>query len=376
MALCASSAFGGNNNYIKVGNDSFLAIDGSSILNKLMLSDLRIPYKQVQSSRIILKPGQVNYFLNHMAFGDNLTFLAIKATYDSKSIYEEDNYVNWSYYDDMTKTNVFSHLMVLTGNTTNRIKQMYLTNPNPDYSVTLDLMVAILDDNYSFFNNTLDQQGTTFVNLDASDIKTHIVGESIVIYDKSDTPRPLIYLTLDTIESINRTGSILSLDDTTLGAVFLHFNTESEAAQAHSLLSYVLSNPSVNINALSPLYDNSSPVIYFYSQVGTNADYILFNGSSASVPYDTTDGVTFSTNITLDDYAELNPYVLSQILIDDIVDNRDGTMSATGSTITIKDNSGQEYDVISATGSYVLEFNVSDLALNNLNDIIFNLNII
>jgi hypothetical protein len=30
---------------------------------------------------IILKPGQVNYLLNHLGLGDNATFLAIKAVY-------------------------------------------------------------------------------------------------------------------------------------------------------------------------------------------------------------------------------------------------------------------------------------------------------
>jgi hypothetical protein len=46
-------------------------------------------------------------------------------------------------------------------------------------------MVGVIDDNYSVYTDTLNQSGTSFVNLEYTDIHTHIVGESIVITDKS-----------------------------------------------------------------------------------------------------------------------------------------------------------------------------------------------
>ena len=82
MALCKSSLFGNTSQYIKVGNGEFVAIEGSSTFDRMGLSDLRMPYKQLLKGRVILKAGQVNYLLNHLGMGDNATFLAIKATYN------------------------------------------------------------------------------------------------------------------------------------------------------------------------------------------------------------------------------------------------------------------------------------------------------
>ena len=151
MSVCGPSLFGGaGSNYIKVDNGSFVAIEGASIVEKLLVSDLRMPYKQLLKGRIILKKGQEDYLLNHLGLGDNATFLAIKATYDPKSVIEADNYVQWSFYDDVGRVNTLAQLLVLTGNSTNRIPQLWLTNPNDKYTVTLDVMVAVIDDETFF----------------------------------------------------------------------------------------------------------------------------------------------------------------------------------------------------------------------------------
>jgi len=118
--------FGQGSQYIKIGGGDFLAIDGSSTRDKLIVSDLRMPYKQILKSRVILKKGQVNYLLNHLGLGDNATFLTIKAIYDPKSVIEADNYVNYSYYNNPVSDFTFAQLLVLTGNSTNRIPQLYL----------------------------------------------------------------------------------------------------------------------------------------------------------------------------------------------------------------------------------------------------------
>jgi hypothetical protein len=86
-----------------------LAIEGSNILERLTVSDLRMPYKQILKSRVILKPGQTNYLLNFLGLGDNATFLSIKAVYNAKAVLEEDNIVHWSFYDDLTKVYSFTN---------------------------------------------------------------------------------------------------------------------------------------------------------------------------------------------------------------------------------------------------------------------------
>jgi hypothetical protein len=377
---CLNSVFGPSAQYIKVNGGDFVAIEGSNILERLTVSDLRMPYKQILKSRVILKPGQTNYLLNFLGLGDNATFLCIKAVYNAKAVLEEDNIVHWSFYDDLTKVYSLAQMIVLTGNSTNRVKQLYLTNPNSKYSVTLEIMVAVIDEEYSFFTDTINQTGTSFTGLSYTDIKSYVIGESIVINDKSEPVRPLIYINIVNISVIEKSGNILIMDDTSLGSIFLQFLTEYDAFQAQSLLNYVIENPSVDINTLNPISDSLDPVIYFYSTVGASAsgDYIAFNGSTASLPYDTSQGLTFSTSISLGTFGSasvIDKDLLSGLLISGVSDNRDGTMSLISSNIEITSGTSS-VNTISATGSYIITFNLGDIAQNYLDGVNVSLDII
>ncbi len=362
--------FGSGAQYIKVNGGDFVAIDGANIVDRLTVSDLRMPYKQLLKSRILLKAGQTNYLLNHLGLGDNATFLAIKALYNSASVIEEDNYITWSFYDDLTKTYPMAQMMCLTGNSTNRIKQLYLTNPNTKYAVTLEVMVGVIDDSYTFFNDSINQSSTSFTNLEWSDIKTHIQGESIKIMDKGTPSRPLIYMEISNIETIEKTGSILIIDDASYGTIFLQFLTEYDAYQAHSLLNFIIENPESNITDGYPA-DNQDPVLTFYNQVGGDGDYIAFNGLTNG-PYSTTDGLTFSTSINLVTYGTasvLDKPQLIYLLVDNIVDNREGTMSMQPSNLIIHDTTATELSLITTPGTYSVTFNFSDIAHNLLDGV-------
>lgn len=384
MAGCGSSLFGNGSQFIKINAGDFVAVQGSDTRERLITSDLRMPYKQILKSRVILKPGQANYLLNHLGMGDNATFLGIRATYDPKSVIEADNYIQWSYYDDLTRINTFAQMIVLTGNTSNRIAQLYLTNPNTKYSVFLDVMVASIDDSYSFFTDTLNQTGTTFTGLEYTDIKSHIVGESIVIIDKNSPPRPLIYILLNTINSIEKSGTILIIDNTTYGKVFLQFLTENDAFQAHSLLNYVLENPSVDIGSLSPVDDLIDPVLYFNSYVGgigatissslTSSIPTYVGGSSYSVT-----GYTFSTSISISTDGTSSGTIIDKnqliyLLVDYVEDSRDGYMYMNPYNLIITGTSGS-ITSITNPGSYSLTFDFSDIAQNYLDGVIVDLNI-
>ena len=381
MAGCGASLFGNSSQFIKINGGDFVSIQGSDTRERLITSDLRMPYKQILKSRIILKTGQTNYLLNHLGLGDNATFLCLKASYDSKSVNEEDNYINWSYYDDLTKINTFAQMMVLTGNSSNRIAQLYLTNPSIKYPVFIDVMVAVIDDTYSFFNDTVNQTGTSFTGLEYTDIKSHVIGESIVINDKNSTPRPLIYILLNTINSIEKSGTILIIDNTTYGTIFLQFLTENDAFQAHSLLNYILENPSVDIDNLSPVVDLTDPVLYFNSTAGATGSYIVnYTGATGGTPYNTAaGGFTFSTSISLSTYGTYSGTVIDKnqliyLLIDEISDNRDGTMSIMPSNLIISGTAGNINNILN-TGSYSVTFNFSDIAHNYLDGVIVDLNI-
>ena len=378
MAGCGASLFGNSSQFIKINGGDFVAIQGSDTRERLITSDLRMPYKQILKSRIILKIGQTNYLLNHLGLGDNATFLCLRATYDPKSVNEEDNYINWSYYDDITRINTFAQMMVLTGNSLNRIPQLYLTNPSTKYDVFIDVMVAVIDDTYSFFNDTLNQTGTSFTGLEYTDIKSHVIGESIVINDKSSPTKPLIYILLNTINSIEKSGTILIIDNTTYGKVFLQFLTENDAFQAHSLLNYILENPGVDIDSL-PVGDLLDPTLYFYSNVGASAslDYIAFDGDTYGVPYNTLDGFTFSTTISLVQSGisgSITRSRLIDLLVDYVEDNRDGYMYMNTYNLIITGTSGVVTTIIE-TGTYSLTFDFSDIAQNYLDGVIVDLNI-
>jgi hypothetical protein len=378
MALCKSSLFGNTSQYIKLGNGEFVAIEGSSTFDRMGLSDLRMPYKQLLKGRVILKAGQVNYLLNHLGMGDNATFLAIKATYNSKSVNPDNNYITYSYYDYPVKSYTFAQMLVLTGNATNRIPQLYLSNPNVNYQVILDVMIGVIDENYSFFNDDLNQDATSFTGLEYTDIKSFVVGESIVIYDKNTPPRALIYFGLSFINSIEINGNYLVVDDDSYGTVFLHFLTEHDALQAHSLLNYVLENPNVDIDTV--LEDLTSPVIHWNSTAGITGSYIVnYTGATSGVPYNTgSDGLTYSTTISLSNWGTSSIIYkdkLRDLLIDYIDDDRDGVMVLMDSEMIISGTSGT-VNSISVVGTYSLSFNFIDLAGNNLNGVNVAMNII
>ena len=368
-----SSLFGASDQYIKFPCD-LIAIQGPNTVEKQILKDLRFKYAQLLRGRITLKAGQVDYLLNHLGLGDNATFLSIAATYDPRSKIEADNYIQYNFANDLSKNHYMSHMMILTGNSTNRVPQLYLTNPNPTYNVQLDVLVANIDDTYQFFTD-VSQSGLSYTGLDLTDIHSYIVGESIVIKDKSSPPKPLVYIKITNINSIERSGMVLTIDDQSLGTLLLKFTSEEQAIQAFSLLNYVLENPNVDIDNLSPLPDNINPVVYFYDRVGGTGDYIALNGDTSGVPYNTSQGNTFSTSISLGGYfGVIEKSTLTNILIDYITDNRDGTMSITASNLIISGTSGAANAILNE-GTYSVTFDFSDLAQNYLSGVVISLTI-
>lgn len=379
MAICGASLFGNSSQYIKVTNGEFVAIEGSSTRDRLLVSDSRMPYKQLLKGRVILKAGQTNYLLNHLGLGDNATFLAIKSIFDPKSVIEADNYVSYSYYDYPVKSFTFAQMLVLTGNSSNRIPQLYLTNPNAKYPVMLDVMVASIDDSYSFFNDDLNQNATSFTGLEYTDIKSFVVGESIVIYDKGTPKRALVYFGLPYIESLSQESTFIIIDDQTYGTVFLNFVSEYHANQAFSLINYVLEYPNVDIDTIT-LPDETPPVIYFNSRAGATGSYIVnYTGLTAGTPYNTgSDGLTYSTTISLVNWGTssvLYKDKLTDLLIDYIDDNRDGNINIMASDLLIMGTQGS-VNSISVVGTYSLTFNFTDLAHNDLGGVNVNLDII
>ena len=378
-----NNSFFDTNNYIKFLNSDIVAIEGPNTIERLIGGDIRIPYKQVLKGRVILKEGQINYLMNHLGLGDNATFLAIFARYDAKSVNEEDNYLEYYYSDDTGKMRYMDQVLVLTGNSTHRIPQLYFNNPNTSYKVILDVMVAVIDETYTFFQDTTNQSGLSFFNLQCNStkncIETFIVNESFLVYDTASPRNPLVYFVLNDISSISISDKIVVIDEQTNGKVYLEFISVTDAKQAYSLISYVLNNNNVIIQELDPIIDSETPVVTFKTKLGNlpSAPYITYQGLTAG-PYNT--GVTsslsfeFSTSdpISLLTYGTasgttLNKPQLKYLLIDSVVDNRDGVINLTDNDITLYDYDSVAVDSIVNAGTYSMSFDITDLAGNKIN---------
>ena len=357
---CAASLFGASSQYIKTNAGDIIAVDGANIREKLILSDLRMPYKQILKSRVILKPGQVNYLMNFLGLGNSANFLAIKAVYDPKSVLETDNYILWNYFDDFISINPMQNLLVLTGNSTNRIKQIYLTNPNINYAVNLDIMVGVIDDNYNFFDDVSNQSGLSLNGLRYTDIQTHIVDESLVIYSSDPVPVPICFIMICDISTITVNGSILVIDDTSIGSVYLDFIDIYNAEQAFSILELVRTTKGIIIQDLNPPYDNVAPVITF-------TNLVTLPGTTYSMPYTSDMGITFSATMSFSIYSTASS-ITKDMLVNDIiasvVDNRDVYMSFDYSSILLFDYTNTEITTIVQTGTYSVYFDILDNAGN------------
>lgn len=225
--------FGPSQQHIKMAEGTFMGVEANRITAKLSgLSDIRIPYREINSSRVVLKAGETNVLLNNFGLGDNATFLAIVVSYDEKSVFEADNYLNYSTYSDKNTLFSFSQLLVLTGNSQNRIEQLYLHNPNPNFPVMVDILVANIDEQYSFFRKKyeletilFDVEKVTYLNdnlytgqvdIEESD---YVMGLDFLIgyfgirlFDKKSKQIEDISIFL-TLEKLDEFGTFVEVDD-------------------------------------------------------------------------------------------------------------------------------------------------------------------
>jgi len=112
-------------------------------------------------------------------------------------------------------------------------------------------------------------------------------------------------------------------------------------------------------------------------------DFIALDGDLINGPYNTSMGLTFSTEFSLLTYGTtasgstssiIDRSQLIDLLFDKITDNRDGTMSMQPSNIVINSASAS-ISTILVPGTYSLTFNFSDIAHNTLEGIHMDLSI-
>jgi len=126
---------------------SVINTDGPRIAGKIDLTNVNINYETQLYSRLILNPQTSDQPILYGGLGNTVTFLLLKITYDEtdpKGVLEENLFIEYYLADQPTDVKYTSKLLLLTGNSTNRIPQIYLNNPG-DTTIYVDVFMANLE---------------------------------------------------------------------------------------------------------------------------------------------------------------------------------------------------------------------------------------
>ena len=252
-----------------------------------------------------------------------------------------------------------SYYVVIDNQTESRQRIVYIGNNGEEYFIE------------RYYGNIRDgyiQSNSSLRNLNFTDIKSHIPGESIVLMDKNIPPKPMVYIYLSTIRSIERDGDLkLTIIDSQVDPTTLEFLTVFDCDQAYSMLIYGLENKLVDLGSLES--DITPPTIVFKEYFFGEKVHIDGNQSHEGL-LSTNDGDLFRVSINLSKYEGPTPISKDDIifgLIHDITDNRDGKMSIISDDVLIyKDtiSAAGEVSEIRGNGNYIVRFNLIDLGRN------------
>lgn len=348
---------------IRAYQSNFLATEGPNILSKLDLGNVQIPFESQSTVRMVLNPQSSNQPIMYGGLGNDITFLLLKITYDetdSKCQTEEEQYISYWLEGEPNIIRYAHKLMLLTGNSSKRIPQIYLNNPS-DYTVYVDILMANLEQSDTtssdvtnqvidviglYYNNVLSDTywntsesisgSTTFRITDITDtVQVEFSYDDIITYSLDTTNYDII---------ITTTGKTITLD----------FLNEFEMNQANSRMLWVMSNPTTRyLTSTSPSVDITPPV---------------FTMQSGATPT-TVSGSTYIFPVTRDGNNDISitPSDVLNYFISGITDNRDGVMSVSDATVELY-NSGQVSQISSITsvGEYDVVIYISDNATNKV----------
>lgn len=270
---------------IKPYNCSFIATEGPNILGKIDLAGVESLYETQFTSRLLLNPNAQGQPLLYGFLGNDVTFLLLKITYDSANPYcliEENEYIEYYFGNDTTNIKYISKLMLLTGNSTKRIPQIYLNNPT-DFTVVIDVMVGNLsqpDINSSNLNpNNIIMKGLYHNNIISDVIYNATTGNdgstqfAILDYEGNIS----LYLNYNEIETlqIDENNNQLVIQTKSDSVIYLEFLSRFEMYQANSRMLWVIDD-SLNrkITTELPSVDSLPPTITMSVGVDPIIDYI------------------------------------------------------------------------------------------------------
>lgn len=340
---------------------SAISTTGPQINGKLELSDIQIPYDSQFTSHMTLNPESKNQPIMYGFLGQSVTFLLLKFTYDETNpqcVIEEDQYIEYWFEDEPTTIRYANKLLLLTGNSTKRVPQIYLNNPGT-VKVYVDALVANLeqeDINIEDVNNDVVLFQNLYYNSIISDTYWNCTSDisgstQLQVIDLDD--RIVLYLDyheIDTIER-NETKCELIIDTKSDTIIYLQFLSLFEMYQAHSRINWVMDLTTERyLTKDQPPLDLISPVIIQQTGVTPIYDNVYV------YPFDP-DPITSGFTIYPDEI--LNYFIY------EIEDNRDGKIMVNNAAIKIREYGHvEELTGITQLGVYDIIVTVKDIANN------------
>lgn len=264
---------------------------------------------------------------------------------------------------NLGKYEIETYFVVSNGQTETRQRIIYTGFNGEDFFI--ERYYGNIREGYSGSN-------TVFKNLYWTNIKSHNVGDSIVINDNSIPPKPQIYLSISNIESIQKDELRLKIIDTQIEPITLEFVSDFDCLQAYSLLNLILQDKDTDLNKITT--DLTPPIVFFNEFLF--GESIKIDGSNLNGPFSSQDANIFRVDIKIDEFLGPIPLTKNNIiegLIYEITDNRDGKIDLTVNDITIyKEVVSPENVVyeIEDYGIYLCKFHLSDLGQNQNNSTI------
>jgi len=347
---------------IKPYECSFIAIEGPNMKGKLTLEGLEIKYDSFYVSQLTLNADSKDQPLMYGFLGDNVTFLLIRAKYmpmDPNWGIETEQFLQYYYKDDPGTIRTMGQLLVLTGNSTNRIPQIFFNNTSIRYTVQLEVMMANLPQK-SLTNTIQYSQSSSFSGLYWNSIITDQIdyispsistgSTELKIIDNNGNPMAFIpFNNIRTVHKINSNTLLLGMD--TEEKVKLDFLSEFNCDQANSRINWVLKLSRYRIlTQTSPTLDTVSPVINWYSIPSGTTTGIT---SGVTTVYYIPTGITYSAT------------TIREIFLSGVTDERDGEISINDVSVEMYDIGGLiPLDYIEDVGLYRIIFRLRDIANN------------
>jgi hypothetical protein len=346
---------------IKPYECSMIVVEGPQLKGKINLEGLEFKWENYNLAQMILNPQSSDQPLLYGFLGTNLTFLMVRAKYvptDPMWAVETEQFIQYYFSGDTIYS--MGQLLVLTGNSTNKIPQIYFNNPSATNKVYLEILMANLGQDPLVNPNQFKQNSyfsSLYYNSILSDVVNYTIPTSVgstelkIVDIEANTLLYIPYVNMRTIEKVDPLTLLIGLD--TEEKIKLQFLSEFNTDQANSRINWVLKdkqNRTLTINV--PDIDTTAPVISWNN---------ILTGTTTGI----TSGVT--TLYMLPSGVTYNATSLKEFFISGITDNRDGNIS-------IYDSNVEMYvlnDIVPITGitdvgTYYIKFSVRDLA-NNIN---------